>query len=181
MPALTILVEGIADNPHSADVGVVLGNKVEPDGQPSPMLKARLDQTVKLYRLNYFPRIIVSGGVGREGYNEPSAMRHYLEAAGVPSSAIDEDAGGINTWQTARNTAHYLKEHHLGSVLVISQYFHLPRCRLAFAKFGIGPVYTSHAPYWSIRDFYSLTREIAGWVVYDLRRPDPIDAATAPE
>ncbi len=79
---------------------------------------------------------------------------------------------------TAKNTARILSEHHLQSVLVVSQYFHMARCRLAFEKFGIAPVYTSHATFWSVRDFYSIPREAAGYVAYTLRKPDETNAIT---
>jgi len=166
---LTIVFAGLADNPHQADLAVVLGNKVFPDGTPSLQLKARLDQTVTLYRQGYFKQILVSGAHGKEGYDEPVAMRHYLESNGVPHDAIFEDNEGSNTWHTAQNTAQFLKAHHLTSVLVISQYYHMPRCRLAFSKFGIEPLYTSHAPFWCLRDFYSVPREVIGYAAYTLR------------
>jgi hypothetical protein len=50
------------------------------------------------------------------------------------------------------------------------------RCRLAFEKFGLAPVYSSHAPYWSVRDFYSVPREVAGCVAYAMRQRNETDA-----
>ena len=173
-----IIFDGLHDDLHAADLAVVLGSKVEPDGNPSLMLQARLDHTVDLYRKGYFKLILVSGGHGREGYDEPTVMRHYLEANGIPPDAILEDNGGINTWKTAQNTSRILKMHRLTSVLIISQYFHLPRCCLAFSKFGIAPIYVSHAPFWSIRDCYSVPREVVGYVVYYLRNPDQTGSST---
>jgi len=164
----TIVFCGLHDNLHPADLAVILGNKVEPNGQPSPMLKARLDQAVVLYQQGYFRQVLVSGAYGKEGYDEPVIMRRYLEANGLPPTIIFEDNEGNTTWHTAKNTARFLKEHHLSSVLIISQYFHLPRCRLAFSKYGISPLYSSHASYWSIRDFYSVPREIVGYAAYSL-------------
>jgi len=169
--SVSITLTGLDDNLHAADLAVVLGNKVQPDGRPSLMLKARLDHTVDLYRLGYFKRILVSGGHGREGYDEPIVMREYLETQGIPHGAIIEDNDGYTTWMTARNTSRILSAHHLQSVLVISQYFHMSRCRLALSKFGITPIYTSHAPFWSVRDFYSVPREVIGYADYSIRRP----------
>jgi vancomycin permeability regulator SanA len=160
---------GLQDDRHATDVMVVLGNKVRPDGKPSQALTARLDQAVLLYHEGDCRFILVSGGHGREGYDEPKVMRHYLEEAGVPSNIIFEDNDGTNTWHTAENTAAFLKARQLHSVLIVSQYFHLPRCRLAFARFGIKPVYTSPARYVSVKDFYSLPREIVGLIGYALR------------
>lgn len=167
--SLAITYAGLQDNLHAADLAVVLGCKVERDGQPSEGLQARLDRTVELYRQGYFKFILVSGGHGVEGYDEPVVMRHYLETNGVPATVIFEDNAGNNTWQTAQNTALFLKAHDLKSVLIISEYYHVPRCRLAFAKFGIAPIYWSHARLWARLNFYSVPREIVGIGVYSLR------------
>lgn len=178
---LAITFDGLHDRLHQADLIVVLGNKVRPDGAPSQALKARLDRAVALYRAGYSKLVLVSGGHGKEGYDEPKVMRHYLETNGIPHDVIFEDNEGYNTWRTAQNSAQFLKEHHLKSVLVVSQYFHLSRCRLAFSRFGIQPIYTGHAHYWSIRDFYSVPREAIGYVAYSLRDTNQVDSSTNSE
>lgn len=179
--SLAITIDGLNDDLHSADVAVVLGNKVRPDGTPSQMLKARLDHTVDLYRQGYFKLILVSGGHGKEGYDEPVFMRSYLESQGIPSASIFEDNGGYNTWCTAQDTLKFLQAHHLQSVIIVTSYFHITRSQLALKKFGIDPIYTSHSPYWSIRDFYSLPREAIGYVAYSLRKPGQTDSSTSSE
>jgi vancomycin permeability regulator SanA len=171
LACLGVAIDGLHDNPHPADLAVVLGNKVNLDGSPSEMLQARLDHTADLYRQGYFKLVLVSGGHGKEGFDEPVVMRRVLEKDGIPASAIFEDNDGLTTWDTAQDTVRFLREHHLHSVFIISQYFHVPRCRLAFAKAGIAPVYWSHAVIWSFRDLYSLPREVAGLVEYSFRRP----------
>ena len=177
--SLAIIIAGLNDKPHQADLAVVLGNMVLPDGTPSKILQARLDHTVDLYHQGYFKLILVSGGHGKEGYDEPVIMRHYLETKGIPHEAILEDNDGYNTWKTAQNSARILKEHHLTSVLAISQYFHTPRCQLAFSKFGIKTIYTSHAPLRRLRDLYidALPREVVGYVVYYFRDANQVDSS----
>jgi vancomycin permeability regulator SanA len=147
----------------------VLGNRVEPDGRPSDQLQARIDEAARLYHQGYFKMVLVSGGLGREGHSEPDVMRDWLIREGVPAGAIFEDTGGSDTYHTARNTARFLHDHHLSSVLIVSQYFHLARCQLAFSRFGISPIYTSHAPFITVRDFYSVPRETVGYIEYLVR------------
>lgn len=55
------------------------------------------------------------------------------------------------------------------SILVVTQYFHVPRARLALQRFGIGRVYAAHAHFFEWRDIYSTMRELAGWVQYRFR------------
>jgi vancomycin permeability regulator SanA len=168
--SIAIAIDGQFDNLHAADLTVVLGSKVNRDGQPSDGLKVRLDHTVDLYREGYCKCILVSGGHGQEGFDEPVVMHRYLQDAGIPSAIIFEDNGGSNTWHTAQDTALFLKKHDLKSVLIVSEYFHIPRCRIAFAKFGIQTIYWSHAHLWARRNFYSLPREVVGCVSYYFRR-----------
>ena len=175
MASLAIAVSGLDDNLHTADLAVVLGSKVNRDGRPSSGLEARLDHAIALYQSGYFKQVLVSGGHGREGYDEATVMRQYLETHGVPSNAILEDDDGYTTWMTARNTARIMEQRRFKSALVISEYFHMARCRMAFEKFGISPVYTSHAPFWSVRNFYSVPREVAGILEYSLRKADEVD------
>ena len=167
--ALCLVYAGRQPNLGHADVGVVLGTTVHPDGQPSSRLRARLDEALLLYRENYFPLVMVSGGFGREGHQEAEAMKIYMVAHGVPDSAIVVDNDGYDTYLTARNTAQLLRERQLHSVLVVSQYFHLPRCRLALARFGVAIIYSGPANKFELRDIVGIAREVFGYPVYLLR------------
>lgn len=51
---LAIVVSGLRDDIARSDVALVLGNKVELDGTPSPRLRARLDRTLELFRAGFF-------------------------------------------------------------------------------------------------------------------------------
>ena len=73
-----LVFAGMNDRIGNADVALVLGNKVNPDGSPSPRLKARLDTAAENFRNGFFPKIIVSGGTGIEGVPEGTAMKNYL-------------------------------------------------------------------------------------------------------
>ena len=101
---LTAVVwDGLHDEVHPADLGIVLGNTVHPDGTPSPRLAARLDRALELYRQGVFPRILVSGAVGKEGRDEALVMREYLLQRGVPDAQVLTDSLGFTTYATAAN------------------------------------------------------------------------------
>lgn len=164
--SLLLVTAGMRDEVHEADVAVVLGNTVNPDGTPSRRLAARLDTAVDLYRRGLFKNILVSGGVGREGFDEAVVMGDYLVKRGVPRAIIVVDSLGVTTATTAKNTAALAKTHGWSRVLVVSQYFHIPRCRLALSQAGVAPVYAAHAPYFELRDIYSTAREVIGYTAY---------------
>lgn len=170
--AVLIVADGLRDDIHPADVAIVLGNTVESDGRPSARLRARLDKAVELYRGGLFRHVIVSGGTGVEGFNEAEVMKRYLVSQGVPEGHIIADGEGLTTSLTARNAARVMKERGWQSALVISQYFHVSRTRLAVESYGVRPVYSAHAEYFELRDVYSIGREVVGYGAYLMRRYD---------
>ena len=166
LASTALVVQGMRDDIHEADVAVVLGNTVNPDGTPSHRLAARLDRVLELHHRGMFKNVIVSGGLGREGFDEAVVMRDYLTRRGVPLNQIIVDSLGLTTAATAKNAATIAKTHHWSRVLVVSQYFHIPRCRLALTQAGVNPVYTAHAHYFELRDLYSIVREVIGYAAY---------------
>lgn len=169
---------GLRDDVARVDAILVLGNKVESDGTPSPRLKARLDRAAELLAAGWARWIIVSGGTGKEGFDEARVMRDYLITQAIPADQVIMDPLGVDTFATAVNARRILRERQLGSVLVVSQFFHLPRCRLALTRCGIAEVRHSHARFMEWRDFYSTARELPAWVKYWLRDDFPTDESS---
>lgn len=75
--SIYITIDGLNDKKTNADVAIVLGNKVNEDGTLSERLKARLDKSLELYNQNRVKIIIVSGGLGKEGFWE--GKKNYSE------------------------------------------------------------------------------------------------------
>ena len=167
---VVLLADGFRDELGKADVGLVLGNTVHQDGTPSRRLAARLDRTAELYGAGLFPIVITSGGRGREGWYEGTVMRDYLVERGVPAEKIIVDNQGLTTMASALNTRRILQERGLSSVLVVTQYFHIPRSKLALRRVGLPTVYSARARYFESRDLYSIPREVAGYVAYSFKK-----------
>ena len=53
--------------------------------------------------------------------------------------------------------------------LLVAQYFHVARSRLARRRFGVPVVGGARADYIGLRDLYSIPREVAGFVWYRVR------------
>ena len=170
LAALVILIAGLQEDVRPSDVGVVFGNKVEPWGEPSPSLASRLDKAVLLYQQGMYPKVIVSGGFGKEGWDEAQVMADYLSARGVPRGAILIDSQGNNTYLTALHTASLAKEHGFKSFVLVSHFYHLPRAQLTFSRFGLSPAAIAHADRFVARDFYfGLLREVIAYPAYFVR------------
>lgn len=164
--SVLIILDGLNDEWKHADVAVVLGNKVEFNGQPSERLKARLDRTVELYEKGYFPMIIVSGGIGVEGFDEAKVMKAYLVDQGIPDEQIFEDNNGYNSYMTAQNASSIMKQLELDSAMIVTQYYHISRTKLAFRKMDVSDVYGAHARFFEARDIYSTIREFPAYYKY---------------
>ena len=160
------VVDGLTDEVAPSDVAVVLGSKVHPDGTPSPRLAARLGRALELYRTGVTPHILVSGGTGIEGVPEGTAMKRWLVSQGVPGAAIIVDDQGVDTRATARNAVALMRARDLHSAIVVSQYFHIPRTRLAFAQAGLRGVGSAHPAYFELRDLYAIAREVPAYARY---------------
>lgn len=161
-----ITYDGLNDDIQACDVAVVLGSKVNPNGTLSKSLKGRLERTLELYNKGYFESIIVSGGLGKEGHDEAVVMKEYLVENGVDPEFVYVDSQGINTMATAENTVKISADNDFKSYMVISQFFHISRIKLAFKTVGIEDVYHAHSTLFTFRDIYSVIREFPGYYKY---------------
>ncbi len=163
---INIVIDGLSDDPISENATiVVLGTTVHENGEVSDRLKARLDEAFSLFQKYKTNTIIVSGGLGKEGHYEGTMMKKYLVQKGIDSDKIKVDNQGNTTRLTAVNFASN-NENLNQEIMVVSQFFHVKRSKLAFEKLGYKNVKGSHAKYFEIRDFYSLFREFFGYLKY---------------
>ena len=113
---------------YGVDCIIVLGAYVKNNGQPSDMLRDRLDTAITLYNAGISDRILVSGDHGRAEYNEVGIMKKYLVENGIPESDIFMDHAGFSTYDTmCRAKDVFLTESHYKRVVVVTQEYHLYR------------------------------------------------------
>jgi SanA protein len=118
---------------------LVLGAAVYASGNPSPVLKDRLDYAYQVYE--YYDRkiaVIVSGDNGTVEYNETKAMYDYLISKGVNADDIYRDYAGFNTYDSIYRAGYIFK---VQSIIICTQRFHIYRAlyiakRLGFKAYG---------------------------------------------
>jgi uncharacterized SAM-binding protein YcdF (DUF218 family) len=133
------------DEVRPADAIAVFG-AAEYDGRPSPVLRARLDHGLALYREKLAPMMItLGGGAAADVHSEGGVGHDYLLAQGVPEAAIIAETTSSNTEQSARRLAAIARTNKLRSVLVVSDGSHLFRIHALCESFGL-TVYTSPRP-----------------------------------
>jgi uncharacterized SAM-binding protein YcdF (DUF218 family) len=135
--AVRIGVEAHRDDARPADAIVVLG-AAEYMGRPSPVLKARLDHALELYRRGMAPLILTTGGRGAGSpFTEAEAARDYLVAQGVEGERVLLEPDGTTTLQSAAGAVAVLKQHNLGSCIVVSDGYHVFRVKRILEDHGI--------------------------------------------
>jgi len=161
--AALIIFDGLSDSGQKADVALVTGHA---EAVPGNAGEPRMDLAVKLYNAGEFPFIIVSGSTGRGTYDDPAAMAKYLESQGIASNAIIEVRQGENTQETAREVAEIMKSHQLQSVMVVTDYYHETRTKLALTHEGIAEVEKAHVGQLQKEDALKIGREVVALYVY---------------
>src|SRR5215469_8294365 len=128
---LSVRIESVSDRDEAqpADVILVLG-AAEYRGRPSPVLRARLDHALALYRQQIAPLIMTTGGAGGDPvFTEGTVGRSYLISQGVPSEAIIVEAEGESTVQSVTLAGEILRRMGLRSVVVVSDGYHIYRVK----------------------------------------------------
>lgn len=134
---LAVYLFGLRDEPRRADAIIVLG-AAQYQGKPSPVLRARLDHAIGLYRDSLARTLIVTGGFGLgDTISEAEVGRLYAVKAGVPHGRIIVERAGINTKQSMRSVAHLMRGRGMTTAVVVSDPFHMLRLRLVAGRFGI--------------------------------------------
>ncbi len=152
---------------------IVLGCKTI-NGQPSLMLKSRLDMAVEYLKINQSAVCIVSGGKGSDEI-EPEAvtMERYLISNGINKDRIYREENSRNTEQNIMYSKAVIDEHNLSeNVIVVSEAYHVYRGMRNAEKQGLTttalPAPMSRTiwalpSYW-LREIMAITRDYA----YDL-------------
>ena len=106
-------------------VGLVLGTSPKmPSGKPNFFFTSRIDAAARLYKSGKVSYLLVSGDNGSKQYDEPTAMRDALVAAGVPAKAIYLDYAGFRTLDSVVRADEIFGQ---SSITIVSHRFHNER------------------------------------------------------
>ncbi len=132
-----VLVTSQHDQRRPADAIIVLG-AAQYNGRPSPVLRARLDHAVELYREGYAPLIVVTGGVGRgDTLSEAIVGRRYLVAREVPEESVIARPVGRSTRTSMTAVGEWMHGRGLRRILLVSDPFHMFRLRLEARRIAL--------------------------------------------
>lgn len=125
---------GKVANVPQAEVAIVPGALVQPNGKMSAMLADRVQRASALWHAGKVEKILVSGDHHTWAYDEPDTMRKALVRHGVPPRDIFEDHAGFDTWATMTRARSIFGVH---DAVIITQGFHMPRALFLAEEAGI--------------------------------------------
>ncbi|KZE65201.1 hypothetical protein AV545_04560 [Paenibacillus jamilae] len=111
-----------------AQIGIVLGASMW-GAEPSPGLRERLEEALRLYRNGTVQRLIVSGGLDQPDfpYTEAEGMQRYLVDRGVPIQHILLENQATSTYENLLFSQRIMKEYGWTSTVIITHSYHGPR------------------------------------------------------
>lgn len=134
---------------HRADAIVVLG-AAQYDGKPSPILQARLQHALELYRAGLAPAIITTGGRqpnDASGYTEASVAGRWLLQHGIAPGRLYLEDTGRTTWQTMSNVAAIGRAQGFRSVILVTDPLASARAQQMALTLGFQAAYVSPDSY----------------------------------
>ncbi|HUP71947.1 MAG TPA: YdcF family protein [Acidimicrobiales bacterium] len=145
---------------HQPAAAIVVMGAAQYDGRPSPVLQARLDRALELYRQGLAP-LLVTTGFKREGdrFTEGFAGKQYLSSLGVPDEDIANVDIGTNTWEELsaasdelhRRAARQPADQTRVRVLIVSDSYHSLRLEHTAREVGLDPLVAPTGPRASTR------------------------------
>jgi uncharacterized SAM-binding protein YcdF (DUF218 family) len=124
----------------SADAVVVLGAALAAEGVPGPALKRRMEHGVRVLNERGSPYLVVSGGLTRHPPAEAEVMRVLAIDLGVPEQRIIVEDLAVNTFENAVYTGRIIRDRGWRQVVVVTDWFHMPRALYVFRRLGLSAV-----------------------------------------
>ena len=116
------------------DCIMVLGCQVKEDGEPSHMLRDRLQRGVEIYNLGVADKLLMSGDHGKTDYNEVETMKQYAIDEGIESEDIFMDHAGFSTYESIYRAKEVFG---VEKMIIITQEYHLYRALYIAEQLGV--------------------------------------------
>jgi len=109
------------------DAAIVLGAAAW-GSEPSPVLRERVNQAIRLYEAGYVGKIIFTGGkISEDDFTESEVSKFYAIKQGVKEEDILIEVDSHTTVENLENAYDIAKEHQLQSFTIVSDPLHMKR------------------------------------------------------
>lgn len=107
------------------DCVVVCGYCAEEDGEPSDMMKSRVDKAIELWKEKKVRYLIMSGGAVHNQYVEAEVMKKYAVGQGVSETCVFEEKQAVSTYHNLQYAARMMKNCGWKDCVVVTNGWHL--------------------------------------------------------
>ena len=114
---------------------IVLGNPATKGGQPTRVIKARINKAVQLYQQGKGELIICSGAAVYNKFVEASVMAEYALSKGVPKQDLIQEPTARNTYENAARTASLLQKLGIHKAIIVTSSPHVLRAQHVFSHY----------------------------------------------
>ena len=155
------------------DCIMVLGCQVKEGGEPSHMLRDRLQRGVETYQYGASEKLLMSGDHGRTDYNEVETMKQYAIDEGIESENIFMDHAGFSTYESIYRAKEVFG---VEKMVIITQEYHLYRAlyiaeQLGIEAYGVASDYHTYVGQ-SMRDLREVLARAKDFVT-TIVKPEP--------
>ena len=119
---------------EDVDCILVLGCKVNSNGEPSAMLHDRLRRGVELYDAGAAPKLLMSGDHGTVTYNEVRSMKQFAIDNGIASDDVFMDHAGFSTYESIYRARDIFQAE---KIIIVTQEYHLYRALYIAQALGV--------------------------------------------
>jgi uncharacterized SAM-binding protein YcdF (DUF218 family) len=138
--AVAVVDRARRDEARPADAIVVLG-AAQYAGRPSPVLRARLDHAIDLWKQGLAPTLVLTGGTGAgDTTSEAAVGKRYAIKQGVPAAAIQMETEGRTTIESLQGVAALRELDDHPTVILVSDPFHMLRLSILARRLGMIPL-----------------------------------------
>jgi uncharacterized SAM-binding protein YcdF (DUF218 family) len=132
------MMPGAASVPVANPQWIVVLGAAQYNGQPSAILRGRLEAAFALYQQGKAPRIVVTGG-RRPGdtYSEGQVGCSYLRKRGIPPRALRCEDKSRRTIENLENIKPIIGK---DAIIVVTDEPHLPRALILADQLGIAAI-----------------------------------------
>ncbi|MGE3315216.1 MAG: YdcF family protein [Planctomycetaceae bacterium] len=144
-PIAQMFCEGQTDERRAADAAVVFACNLPNGDEAAKNLRARVKAACDLHAAQQVRTLILAGGPGEGGVHQAEMMRQIAIEFGVPETDLVADTTGTDTRTAVTGSIELLKQRNLYSVLIVDDFYLLPRIKLGYRRAGV-PVETVPVP-----------------------------------
>ena len=168
--SIRIEKQSIREEARRADLIIVMG-AAEYRGRPSPVLRARLDHAIELYRDHYSTLIMTTGGAGGDPeFTEADVGRSYLIDRGVRPERVIVENQGETTAQSLGAAFEIMERMELRSCIVVSDGYHIFRAKKYLQAEGLivfGSPRISR-PQSQMKEWWEYFRQAVGFALWEI-------------